>query len=134
MCLTDFLLFAFNVFNRFCFLLLLMLFFCECRNGFVRFCFSFIIDIISLVFVLLFQFPYSLTRFTLCNVAIYSMYSYLRWLSRSFCFFNYILLLIRFLFSRRHHSIAYKIRFFSSFSLMCVYFQALFNVSLRSAE
>lgn len=51
--------------------------FCECRNGFVSFTFSFIIDIISLVFVLLFQFPYILTRFTLCNVAIYSMYNYL---------------------------------------------------------
>lgn len=53
-----------------------MLFY-ECRNGFVRLHFSFIIDIISLVFVLLFQFPYILTRFTLFNVAIYSMYNYL---------------------------------------------------------
>lgn len=60
--------------------------------------FSFIIDIISLVFVLLFQFPYVLTRFTLCNVAIYSMYNYLSLLTvpRSFCF-CFILLLIRFL-------------------------------------
>lgn len=64
--------------------------YCECRNGFVRF-FSFIIDIISLVFVLLFQFPYVLTRFTLCNVAIYSMYNYLSLLTvpRSFCFLFY---------------------------------------------
>lgn len=71
--------------------------YCECRNGFVRF-FPFIIDIISLVFVLLFQFPYVLTRFTLCNVAIYSMYNYLSLLTvpRSFCF-CFILLLIRFL-------------------------------------
>lgn len=53
--------------------------------------FSFIIDIISLVFVLLFQFPYVLTRFTLCNVAIYSMYNYLSLLTvpRSFCFLFY---------------------------------------------
>lgn len=134
--LTDFLLFAFYVFNRFCFLLLLMLFLLRmqkwiCKIFFV--CFSFIIDIISLVFVLLFQFPYILTRFTLCNVAIYSMYNYLRWLSRSFCF-CFILLLIRFLLTSSSFNCLQNKVFSSSFSLMCVYFQALFNDSLRSAE
>lgn len=135
LCLTDFLLFAFYVFNRFCFLLLLMLFLLRMQKWICKifFCFPFIIDIISLVFVLLFQFPYILTRFTLCNVAIYSMYNYLRWLSRSFCF-CFILLLIRFLLTSSSFNCLQNKVFFFFFFLMCVYFQALFNVSLRSAE